>query len=79
MVRRRIDLTTKRRVWRVTPNAPQGEYVDADDLPRESAKALDRPEPGWALSSFELTHGLDVSEAQDTVPADLMDELFKKP
>ena len=69
-----------RRVWRVTQNAPQGEYVDPDAQPAEIAPAApaERAEPGFLVSSFELTHGLEVSEETDTLPGDLFDELFNK-
>ena len=67
-----------RRVWRVTQNAPQGEYIDPDNLPQPLARPLERPEPGWLVSTFELTHGLDVTDETDTLPGDLFDELFKK-
>ena len=33
---------------------------------------------GWRQSSLELSDGLEVSENEDTVPAELWDELFKK-
>ena len=67
-----------RRVWRITPNAPHGEYVDPDQLPQELSRPAERPEPGWLVSSFELTRGLDVSDESDTIPGELFDEFFKK-
>jgi len=69
-----------RRVWRVTQNAPQGEYVDPDAQPVEIAPVppAERAEPGFLVSTFELTHGLEVSEETDTLPGDLFDELFNK-
>lgn len=69
---------TPRRVWRVTQAAPHGEYVDPDQIPPELTHPPERPEPGWLVSSFELTHGLDVSDETDTLPGELFDELFKK-
>jgi hypothetical protein len=73
----------KRRVWRVTSHAPLGEFVDPDDIargqkpPGEVAGA--RTEPGgWLVSSFELAHGLDVSEEPDTSSAALLGEFFKE-
>ena len=68
--------------WRVTKAAPHGEYYDPDEPPDPGPvtppeEPLERPEPGWRMSSFELTHGLDVSEEPDTVPGELFDELFK--
>ena len=64
-----------RRVWRVTANAPQGEYVDPG-APL-TVVHFDRPEPGWLQSSFDLSTGLEVVDASDTLPAELFDELFK--
>ena len=71
-----------RRVWRITQDAPLGEYIDTDQEAAEAAARplLERPEPpGWQSSSFELTHGLEVSDETDTIPGDLFEELFKKP
>jgi len=70
-----------RRVWRITQNAPLGEYVDPDQAAQEVPRPLiERPEPpGWQASSFELSHGLEVSDETDTIPGDLFDELFRKP
>ncbi len=67
-----------RRVWRITPDAPLGEYVDPTRPPVELTQPPDKPEPGWLVSSFELTHGLEVSDETDTLPGELFDELFKK-
>ena len=80
MAQRKADLGRgPRRVWRVTPNAPHGEYVDPDQVPQELTHPPERPEPGWLVSSFELTHGLEVTDETDTMPGDLFDELFNKP
>lgn len=67
-----------KRVWRITPNAPHGEYVNPDEVPVELTHPPDSPEPGWLVSSFELTHGLDVSDETQTMPGELFDEIFKK-
>lgn len=69
---------TPRRVWRITQNAPQGEYVDPDQIPVASIRPAERAAPGWATSSFELTHGLDVTDETDTLPGELFDEFFNK-
>jgi hypothetical protein len=38
-----------------------------------------RPDPWWSQSSFDLHRGLEVSEdGIDTIPAELLDELFKR-
>ena len=72
-----------RRVWRITQNAPLGEYVDPDQeaaAQTQQRPLIERPEPpGWQASSFELSHGLEVSDETDTIPGDLFEELFKKP
>jgi hypothetical protein len=74
-----------RRVWRITPDAPSGKYVDVDNVAKSTPTPPPvRPEPadptdiGWIQSSFDLSDGLDVLEDDDTVPAPLMDELFSK-
>lgn len=69
-------------VWRITANAPQGEYVD----PKQAAAAttstapqaaVDPRENGWLASSLELLGGVRVSEApMDTLPGDLIDEFM---
>jgi len=75
----------KRRVWRITPDAPSGKYVDVDALAATApiqaparSEAPDLTDTGWIQSSFDLNDGLDVLEDDDTVPAPLMDELFAK-
>ena len=71
-----------KRVWRITPEAPHGRFVDANDVPPPPVTELEhRDREGWAMSSFDLTYGLDVTEVdgEDTVPGALMDELFGKP
>jgi len=71
-----------RRVWRMTADAPQGEFVDA--LPGElspmtegvEAAAPVRSHPNWRASSHDLETGLEVSDFSDTLPNDLYDDLF---
>jgi hypothetical protein len=80
MAHRKAAKPVRRRVWRVTQNAPHGEYVDvavvtAADL---AGPAPRREDQGWLVSSFELTHGLDVSDETDTLPGELFDQLFTK-
>ena len=80
MVTRKHKHTPKpvKRVWRVTADAPQGEYVDPDaPAPEKTTEPALRPDSGWHLSSFELSSGLEVNDTPDTVPADLIDKLFK--
>ena len=68
-------------VWRITTNAPQGEYVDPKqaihDAPTKAP--VDPREQGWLASSLELLGGVRVSEApMDTLPGDLVDQFFKR-
>jgi hypothetical protein len=67
----------RRLVWRVTAAAPLGEYVDPDAPPVVVRHPqVDRTEPGWLLSSFELANGLDSKDVSDSIPGDLFDKLF---
>ena len=65
-------------VWRVTANAPMGEYVDprqAVSNPAATKESVDPRDNGWLASSLELLGGGRVSEApMDTLPGDLIDE-----
>ena len=47
--------------------------------PVEPGQPEERIEPGWRQSSFDLAYGLEVEDATDTVPGELLEELFKKP
>ena len=68
-----------RRIWRMTKGDPKGTYVDAGNMPRAEPRSVDERHSGWAMSSFELKYGLDVSDVEDTVPAALLDNLFNGP
>jgi len=82
MVQRKPTGPAKRLVWRISEAAPLGEFVDPNAAPPAQAPAppgeSERP-GGWVLSSFELKHGVDVREGDDTVPGELFDELFAPP
>jgi hypothetical protein len=84
MIQRKDSSAGRRRVWRVTKDAPLGEYVDPDEVRREPQHQLppndpfEQPEPGWLMSSFELAHGLEVHEHADTVPGELLDEFLRR-
>lgn len=83
MVQRKQPAPAKKLVWRITEAAPLGEFVD----PKAAAHKPEPPglpEPtvstgGWVVSSFELLHGADVTEGDDTMPGDLFDQLFAEP
>ena len=65
-------------VWRISAEAPQGQWVDPTKSRNDPPKG-NLPEVsygGWASSSFELLSGIDVSDDPDTVPDALFDELF---
>jgi hypothetical protein len=67
----------RRRVWQVSEATPLGEFVYPDEAPVRPVFDAEPVDLGWRMSSFELTQGLEVSEAPaDTVPGDLFDELF---
>ncbi len=68
----------KKLVWRISEDAPFGAWVDSTSIVT-SAPRTDPSEVAsdtWASSSFDLLHGVDVCEIPDTVPAELLDELF---
>ena len=75
-----------RRVWRATPNAPMGEFVDIDlttpsgaGAAQTQARVLDpAPVVDWRSSSYDLLNGLEVNDDEDSIPGDLFDELFKR-
>ena len=68
----------QRRVWRMTPESPLGEFVDPDDKP---AKPIEQPGPdelqpsSWVRSSWDLLHGLEVTESSPGDIEGLFDEL----
>lgn len=57
---------TQRRLWRMTADAPLGEFVDADD---HADKPVAKPGPdelqpaSWVRSSWDLLNGLEVTES----------------
>ncbi|MEP7058981.1 MAG: hypothetical protein ABI809_14545 [Caldimonas sp.] len=80
-----------RKVWRITSTAPQGEFVTVGAT-TSSSTAANVPalhEHGddlsvrrkavryWRASSYDLLTGLDVKDFSDTVPNEILDELFK--
>ncbi len=71
----------KRLVWRISEAAPLGEIVDASRpaIPPPPRTTVEPSQPGWAMSTFELLHGVEITEEDpSTVPAELIDELFNK-
>ena len=64
------------RIRRVTKGGLRGTVVEAGDPPPAETTSAGERQSGWAMSSFELKYGLDVNDADDTVPAELFDKLF---
>jgi hypothetical protein len=54
----------------------KGDSKGTGNVPTAEPKSMDERHSGWAVSSLELRAGLDVSDADDTVPAELFDRLF---
>ena len=73
-------MPTVRKVWRMSKNAPQGEWVELDPAPPATVvRRDDLPEVSsgsWVTSSYDLLSGSQVTEDPDTVPGELFDELF---
>ena len=68
----------KRLVWRITPNAPMGEWVDpTKPAPKPPAAPAGETEPGnWNGSSFDLLRGSEVNDDPTTQPDTLWDDFF---
>ncbi len=67
-------------VWRISADAPQGQWVDPNKSPSDTS-ATNLPDVsygGWASSTFDLLSGVDVTDDPDTVPDALLDELFAR-
>ena len=78
----KIPRETSTMVWRISESTPMGEWVDLRAAPRVPAPKTQLPDAQhgtWVRSSYDLLDGIDVDEGQDTVPADLFDELFGAP
>jgi hypothetical protein len=60
----------------VTKGGLRGTVVEAGDPAPGEDTSADETQSGWGVSSFELKYGLDVDDADDTVPAELFDKLF---
>ncbi len=71
-------MPVKKIIWRMSGNAPLGEYLTGDEANVAVAASASR-ESSWRLSSVELRDGLLVSEQpMDTLPGELLDEFFKR-
>jgi hypothetical protein len=64
-------IPSKRLIWRITADAPLGEYVEVGGPPSAPAppsKSAETHEGGWIESSYDLARGLEVREL--SLPAD---------
>ena len=81
MARRKDDKEPPRLVWRITADAPLGEYVDpkvAAQARKQTSGSSEARERSWLGSSLELLGGVRVSETPlDTLPGDLIDAFTK--
>lgn len=67
-----------KKVWRVSPGAPMGEWVEktAPLVARPSNELPEVSYGSWVTSSYDLLDGTDVTDDPDTLPGELFDELF---
>jgi hypothetical protein len=78
MFRPKKTTAPAKRVWRISENAPMGEWVNeaAPGVPKPSKDLPEVSHGPWVRSSYDLLDGADVTEGPDTLPAELFDELF---
>lgn len=79
MSRRKPPPHVVKLVWRITDEAPMGEYVDPN-APRKASdlkRSAEGHSPSWTDSSFDLLHGADVTHDPDGISPDLLNELFR--
>ncbi|NUZ08997.1 hypothetical protein [Piscinibacter koreensis] len=79
---------TPRKVWRITADAPQGEFADVDasvtagdasKAPQPKRVIIDPAPPvSWRASSHDLLNGVEVSDETDSTSGELFDELFNE-
>lgn len=73
--------STRKKVWRITDRAPQGEWIDPVEAAALGGQV--HVEPGsrnWNASSLDLLQGTEVTEfSQDTMPSAFYDESFEPP
>lgn len=77
-----------KRVWRISQGNPLGEWVEqvlpasANSMPTNGhspAAHSELPEVSygsWVTSSYDLLDGAEVTEDPDTIPGELLDDLF---
>jgi hypothetical protein len=75
---RRKPTVPPKMVWRISESAPMGAWVVnvAPVIPKPSNDLPEVSYGTWVTSSYDLLDGTDVIEDPDTLPGDLLDELF---
>ncbi len=66
-------------IWRISEDAPLGEWVDSGSTSPPRPSRIDLPEVSsgsWVTSSYDLLKGADIVEGDDSVRGELFDELF---
>ena len=62
MSQRKSAKPGNRLVWRITAEAPLGEFVDPDVHPAPRPAQGDPEASDWAMPSFDLKHGAEISK-----------------
>jgi hypothetical protein len=80
-VRPDLPRPQKMLVWRMSEGSTLGEWVDpminaAASPKMQRHSTFEVRGESWVSSSFDLFRGCDVSDNPNTVPGDLLDELF---
>jgi hypothetical protein len=75
-VKQKTPRPAKTLVWRTTPGTARGEWVDPATITPPSLNAPEFESGAWLMSSFDLQYGADIRDVTDTVPEDLLDQLF---
>ena len=81
---KRRPVPVKKIIWRMSDNAPLGEYVSGNDASAPGGASATSgtargSQSSWRLSSVELLDGLQVTEQPlDTLPGELLDQFFKR-
>ncbi len=63
-------------VWRAGPDEFEGKWADTVTVPPPKMVAPERDTTSWAMSSFDLRRGAEVTDFPDTVPGEVLDEWF---
>ena len=78
MFRPKPKVPDSKMVWRISQSSPMGEWVPkvAPVTPRPVIELPEVSYGSWVTSSYDLLDGTEVTEDPDTLPGELLDELF---